>query len=73
MTSALLLSLAACVTAAGDSGSAQFVFHDAAAHSGRSVLHFRALEFAKSPVRPLVRAVAVVSGPISILSSRRSI
>jgi hypothetical protein len=33
--------------------SASFVFRDASALDGRSILHFRALEFANTPIRPL--------------------
>jgi hypothetical protein len=45
---------------------AHFEFHDAATHDGRSILHFRRLEFANVPIRATTMAVPL---PPSVLYS----
>lgn len=60
----LLLAAALGFSADGDETGAGFTFHDSATCDGRSVLHFRTLEFAKTPVRPITLAVPAGSGAL---------
>lgn len=53
----LLLAATLGILAGPEGAAARFVFHDAATHDGRSILHFRTLEFAKAPVRPTTLTV----------------
>jgi hypothetical protein len=60
----LAILFAATLGFLGDAegAGARFVVHESATYDGRSVLHFRTLEFARAPVRPITTAVPLGSG-----------
>jgi hypothetical protein len=58
----LLLAATLGFPADAEGAGARFVVHDSAINDGRSILHFRTLEFAEAPVRPTTIALPLGSG-----------
>lgn len=56
--------LVMCFSADTHAGSAPFVFRDAADHQGRSMLHYRAIEFGDAPVQPLAGEFSPTPGAV---------
>ena len=64
MNTALLTILGLCFSADAEATSAAFDFRDSADHEGRSMLHYRAIEFGDAPVQPLAGEFSPVAGAV---------
>ena len=62
MTASLLWAALVCVAADGAATPVGFEYHDLAEHAGRSLMHYRAIEFFAQPVQPLSGEFAPTPG-----------
>lgn len=64
MNATLLTILGLCLSADAQATSAAFDFQDSADHEGRSMLHYRAIEFGDVPVQPLAGEFSPTPGAV---------